>query len=124
MRLFSLALGVVVAFGLGVWGISRFLPNSAPGWLGAALAVTWLYLLIFLAASLTTKHSRKVKDERRLYGYGLLTAMVMAGIMLLLFAYEIELPKWAVEVAFGVIVAGIFLLSRYMTRRRLRSTER
>jgi hypothetical protein len=121
MRLLSLALGIVIAFGLGVWGISKVVPTTAPQWVGVGLSMTYLFLLVFLAAAQTGRRSRKVRDQRRLLEYGVLVAVLMASLMLVLFVEHLQMPRWLIEAAFFVTALALFLLYRYMTARKFRS---
>jgi quinol-cytochrome oxidoreductase complex cytochrome b subunit len=72
MRLVVAATAVVAGFVMGAWGIARLAPES-PAWLKLTLAIVWLFALIFGALLLASKRGRKLEDQRRLLGYGLLT---------------------------------------------------
>ena len=122
MRLLSLSFGIVIGFGLGAWGISRLLPESAPAWLGLTLSIVWLFLLIFGALLMSSKSSGKFHDQRRLLGYAVLAAVLMASFLVPLFVYNVKLPKWAAEVVLAAIAEAVFLLSKYMQHRKLQRT--
>ena len=122
MRLFSFAVSIVIGFGLGAWGISRLLPEKVPGWVGVTLSILWLFLLIFGATLASSKSHRQVGDQRRLLGYGLLAAVLMASFLAPLFVYRVRFPKWAAEAILGAIAGAVFLLYRHVERRRLERT--
>src|SRR4051812_47855910 len=103
MRLLSRSVGIVIGFGLGAYGISRLLPEGSPAWLGLALSVAWLFLLIFGAVLTSSTSSGKVYDQKRLLGYGLLAAILMAVFLGPLFVYKIDVPKWAARAVCSAI---------------------
>ena len=124
MRLLSFAIAIVIDFGLGAWGISRFLPETAPTWVGVTFCTLWLFLLIFAVTLISSKSRRKIEDQRRLLFYGLLTAVLMASFLVPLFIYRISFPKWAAEAVLAAIAGAVFLLSKYLERRKLERTPR
>jgi hypothetical protein len=124
MRLFSLAVAIVIGFGLGAWGVSRLLPPTVPEWVGVTLSMLWLFLLIFTVTLTSSKSRRKIEDQRRLLGYGLLAAVLMASFLVPLFVYRVSLPKWAAEAVLAAIAGAVFLLSKYLERRKLERTTR
>jgi len=63
VRLIISGLGIVVAFGLGAWGIAILLPGS-PAWVQIAAVIVWLFILI-AAAFLLGNKKRGADDERR-----------------------------------------------------------
>jgi Mn2+/Fe2+ NRAMP family transporter len=124
MRLFSFAIAIVIAFGLGAWGISRLLPKTIPEWVGVTLSIVWLFLLIFGITLTSNKSHRKIEDQRRLLGYGLLAAVLMASFLAPLFVYKVSFPKWAAETVLAAIAGAVFLLSKCLQRRKLDRTTR
>ncbi len=122
MRLIIAATSVVVGFGLGAWGIARLTPDS-PDWLKVSLAIVWLFALI-CGAILLSKQRGQRGDQRRLLGYGLLAAVLMALFLVPIFAYNINIPKWTAEVVLAVIAGAIFMLSRYIAHRRTQRSTR
>jgi hypothetical protein len=122
MRLVSLSFGIVIGFVLGVWGISQLLPEGSPEWLGVTLSVTWLFLLILGAVLISSKSGKKVYDQRRLFGYGLLAAILMASFLVPLLAFKIDVPKWVARAVCSAIGVAVFLLSKYMERRKSQRT--
>jgi hypothetical protein len=57
-------------------------------------------------------------DEWRLLRYGLLTATIMAIVLVPILIYKPNFPKLLAEAILGAIALGIFLLSKYMERRK------
>jgi len=114
MRPLFLAVAIVFGFGLGAWGISSLLPETAPAWVGVTLTMVWLFLLIFAVSLISSKSRRKIADQRRLLGYGLLAAVLMASFLVPLFVYKVNVPKWAAEAVLAAIAGAVFLLSKYM----------
>ena len=57
-------------------------------------------------------------DEWRLLGYGLLTAFLMALVLVPILLHNVNFPKLAAEAILGAIALAVFLLSRYMERRK------
>ena len=57
-------------------------------------------------------------DEWRLLGYGLITALLMALVLVPILMHNINFPKLAAEAILGAIALAIFLLSKYMQRRK------
>lgn len=124
MRLFSLAVIIVIGFGLGAWLISRLLPTAGPAWVGLTLSMVWLFLLIFIVSLVSSKERSKIEDQRRLLGYGMLAAILMSSFLGLLFVYNVTVPKWAAHAVLAAIAGAVFLLSKYMERRRFQRTTR
>ncbi len=122
MRIFSFAITVVIGFGLGAWGISRLLPETMPEWIGVTLSILWLFLLIFGITLISSKSRRKIEDQRRLLGYGLLAAVLIASFLVPLFVYRVSFPKWAAETVLAAIAGAVFLVSKYLERRKLERT--
>ncbi len=118
MRLFFLAVAIVIGFAVGAWGISQLLPDAVPEWVGLALSMVWLFLLIFGATLVSSKSRTMIRDQRRLLGYGLLAAVLMAAFLAPLFVYRVKFPKWAAETVLAGIAAAVFLLSKYFERRK------
>jgi hypothetical protein len=112
MRLLAFAIAIVIAFGLGAWVISRLLPETVPEWVGLTLSIMWLFLLIFGVTLTSNKSHRTIEDQRRLLGYGLLAAVLMAVFLVPLFVYRVSLPKWAAEAVLAAIAGAVFLLSK------------
>jgi len=95
-----------------------------PEWVGVTLSILWLFLLIFGVTLTSSKSRRKIEDQRRLLGYGLLAAVLMASFLVPLFLYRVSFPKWAAEAVLAAIAGGVFLLSKYLERRRSERTTR
>jgi hypothetical protein len=57
-------------------------------------------------------------DEWRLLGYGILTASLMALVLVPILIHDKNLPKSAAEGILGVIALAMFLLSKYMEHRK------
>ena len=57
-------------------------------------------------------------DEWRLLGYGILTAILMALVLVPILVHDKSFPKAAAEGILGAIALGVFLLSKYMERRK------
>jgi hypothetical protein len=57
-------------------------------------------------------------DEWRLLGYGMLTALLMTLVLTPIFVHNKNLPKSVLEGILGAIALGVFLLSKYMERRK------
>ncbi len=57
-------------------------------------------------------------DEWRLLGYGVLTAFLMALVLMPIFLRNINLPKSVAEGILGAIALAVFLLSKYMEHRK------
>ena len=57
-------------------------------------------------------------DEWRLLRYGILTAILMALVLVPILIHNINFPKLAAEGILGVIALAVFLLSKYMERRK------
>ncbi len=56
-------------------------------------------------------------DEWRLLGYGLLTALLMALVLVPILLHDKNFPRLAAEGILGALALAVFLLSRYMERR-------
>src|SRR6266852_788937 len=56
-------------------------------------------------------------DEWRLLGYGMLTAFLMALVLVPILLHDRNFPRLAAEGILGAIALAVFLLSRYMGRR-------
>jgi hypothetical protein len=57
-------------------------------------------------------------DEWRLLGYGTLTAFLMTIVLMPIFLHNINIPKSVAEGILGAIALAVFLLSKYMERRK------
>ena len=57
-------------------------------------------------------------DEWRLLGYGTLTAFLMGIVPVPILINNVNFPKLAAEGILGAIALAVFLLSKYMERRR------
>jgi hypothetical protein len=57
-------------------------------------------------------------DEWRLLGYGLFTAILMVLVLVPIHAHNVHFPKLAAEAILGAIALAVFLLSKYMGRRK------
>jgi hypothetical protein len=60
-------------------------------------------------------------DEWRLLGYGTLTAILMALVLVPILLYNKNFPKLAAEGILGVIALSVFALSKYIERRKKRN---
>lgn len=58
------------------------------------------------------------QDEWRLLRYALLTAALMALVLVPILIYKPKFPKLLAEAILGAIALGIFMLSKYMERRK------
>jgi hypothetical protein len=123
MRVLISALGIVVSFGFGVWGIAALLGEDAPQWIGPALAIVWLFALVYLALLITNGSNRGARDQR-LLGYGLLPAVLMAGFLVPVLIFHVNLSKGATEAILGAIGIAAFMLSSYMEIREGRGNSR
>ena len=56
-------------------------------------------------------------DEWRLLGYGLLTAFLMALVLVPILLHDKNFPRLAAEGILGALALAVFLLSKYMERR-------
>jgi len=122
MRLVVAGTALVAGFVMGAWGIARLAPES-PAWLKLTFAIVWLFALTFGALLLASKGARKREDQRRLLGYGLLTAVLMALFLVPIFTHNINVPKWAAEAILAAIAGAVFLLSKYMEHRNNQSSK-
>jgi hypothetical protein len=57
-------------------------------------------------------------DEWRLLRYGILTALLMALVLVPILVHDKRFPKAAAEGILGAIALAVFLLSKYMERRK------
>ena len=57
-------------------------------------------------------------DEWRLLRYGMLTAFLMALVLVPILIHDIDFPKPAAEAILAAIALAVFLLSKYMERRK------
>jgi len=57
-------------------------------------------------------------DEWRLLRYGLLTASLMALVLVPILLYKPKFPKLGAEAILGAVAICVFLLSRYMEQRK------
>jgi hypothetical protein len=57
-------------------------------------------------------------DEWRLLRYGLLTALLMALVLVPILRHNMNFPRSAAEGILGGIALGVFLLSKYIERRK------
>jgi|HubBroStandDraft_4_1064222.scaffolds.fasta_scaffold209746_2 hypothetical protein len=57
-------------------------------------------------------------DEWRLLRYGMLTAFLMALVLAPILLHNRNFPKSAAEGVLGAIALAVFLLSKYMERRK------
>jgi hypothetical protein len=58
------------------------------------------------------------KDEWRLLRYGLFTALLMALVLVPILIHNINFPRVTAEAILAAIVGAVFLLSKYMERRK------
>ncbi len=57
-------------------------------------------------------------DEWRLLRYGILTALLMALVLVPILVHDRNFPKPAAEGILGAIALSVFFLSKYMERRK------
>ena len=57
-------------------------------------------------------------DEWRLLRYGMLAAFLMALVLVPILIHNINFPKPVAEGILGAIALAVFLLSKYMERRK------
>lgn len=62
--------------------------------------------------------SRMTHDEWRLLGYGTLTAVLMALVLVPILSHDRTFPKLAAEGILGAVALAVFALSKYMQRRK------
>jgi hypothetical protein len=58
------------------------------------------------------------KDEWRLFPYGPLTALLMGFVLVPILVHNINFPKVAAEAILAAIAGTVFLLYRYIERRK------
>ena len=58
------------------------------------------------------------KDEWRLLRYGVFTALLMALVLVPILIHNINFPRVTAEAILAAIVGAVFLLSKYMERRK------
>jgi hypothetical protein len=58
------------------------------------------------------------RDEWRLLRYGMLTAILMALVLVPILRHNMNFPKLAAEGILGAIALAVFLLSEYMEHRK------
>jgi hypothetical protein len=58
------------------------------------------------------------RDEWRLLRYGMLTAFLMALVLVPILVNNISFPKSVAEGILGAVALAVFLLSKYMERRK------
>ena len=58
------------------------------------------------------------KDEWKLLGFGLLTAFLMGLVLVPILMQNINFPKVAAEAILAVIAGAVFLLYKYIERRK------
>ena len=58
------------------------------------------------------------RDEWRLLRYGMLTAILMALVLVPILRHNMNFPKLAAEGILGAIALAVFLLSKYMEHRK------
>jgi len=63
------------------------------------------------------------KDEWKLLWYGLLTALLMGLFLVPILMHDINFPKLAADAILAIIAGAVFLLYKYMERRK-KSTNR
>ena len=124
MRLFASALGIIAGFGVGVWAIAQIVADRTSQWVGVTLSMVLLFVLIFIALLTGTKQRVKREDQRRLFGYSLLAAVLMAAFLVPVFLYHLNVPKLAAQAILGAIGVGVFFLSEYMVSRKIRRANR
>jgi peptidoglycan/LPS O-acetylase OafA/YrhL len=122
MRLVVAATAVVAGFVMGAWGIARLAPDS-PAWLKLTFAMVWLFALMFGVLLLGSKQRSEREDQRRLLGYGLLAAVLMALFLVPIFTYKLNVPKWAAEAILAAIAGAVFLLFKYMEHKKNQSSN-
>lgn len=57
-------------------------------------------------------------EEWRFLGYGMLTAFLMALVLVPFLRHNLNFPKVVAEGILGVIALAVFMLSKYMERRK------
>jgi glucose uptake protein GlcU len=118
MRLLVSGIVAVAGFVMGALAVAILVPEG-PVLVKLILAIVWLLALIFGAFLLGSKQPlSKRDDQRRLLEYGVLAAVLMALFLVPIFIYHINIPKWAARAVLAAIAGAVFLLSRYMQRRK------
>jgi hypothetical protein len=64
------------------------------------------------------RKSGMTHDEWRLLGYSALTVFLMALLVVPILLHNINFPKLVAEAILGVIALAVFMLSKYMERRK------
>jgi len=64
------------------------------------------------------KLAEVTRDEWRLLRYGLLAAFLMALVLVPILLHDKNFPRSAAEGILGAIALAVFLLSKYMERRK------
>jgi hypothetical protein len=57
-------------------------------------------------------------DEWRLLGYGMLTTLLMALVLVPILLHNRNFPRFAAESILGAVALVVFALSKYMERRK------
>jgi hypothetical protein len=57
-------------------------------------------------------------DEWRLLRYGLLTAILMALVLVPILPHDMSFPKLLAEGILGAIAVAVFMLAKYIERRK------
>ena len=58
------------------------------------------------------------RDEWRLFRYGLLTAFLMAAVLVPILIHNVNFPKTIAEAILAVIAVAVFAFSKFRERRR------
>ena len=58
------------------------------------------------------------KDEWKLLWYGLLTALLMGLVLVPILMHDINFPKLAAEAILAIIAGAVFVVYRYIERRK------
>jgi hypothetical protein len=62
--------------------------------------------------------SAMTSDEWRLLGYGMLTAVLMALVLVPILLHNKNFPRLVAEGILGAVALAVFALSKYMERRK------